>query len=209
MRVILRPTLTLLVALSALAGLAYPIAVTGAAQLLFPVRANGSLLMVAGTVRGSRLIGQHFVDERYFRGRPSATSPRPYDGTAGAGSNLAPSNPELLAEVEARIARLRRAGPEPPGPIPGDLVTASGSGLDPDISPAAGLFQVRRVAKARGVSEAWLRAFVERHVERRLLGFIGEPRVNVLELNAALDGAMAHPSRGSDTGGRPHEPPPS
>jgi K+-transporting ATPase ATPase C chain len=183
----LRPALTLFALLALLTGVAYPLLVTGVAQAAFPERANGSLVRVDGQVRGSRLIGQPFSAPGYFWGRPSATSPSPYDASASAGSNLGPTNPALRAAVRDRVAALRAADPGNLTPVPVDLVTASGSGLDPDISPAAALYQTPRVARARGLEEARLRALVARHTEPRPLRLLGEPRVNVLELNLALD----------------------
>ena len=194
----LRPALFLLLCLTLLTGLLFPLAVTGLAQLLFPYHANGSLLEIDGRVAGSALIGQPFAGDRYFWSRPSATVP-PYDAAASGGSNLGPTNPALLARVQADIDRLRRADPgEPVGP-PIDLVTTSGSGLDPDISPAAAEYQVDRVAKARGLASERVRGMVAEHTAGRTLGVLGEPRVNVLELNLALDRlpaatAPAHPS---------------
>lgn len=185
---ILRPAAVLLGVFTLVAGIAYPLAVTGVAQVAFPAQANGSLLEHGGQVVGSALIGQSFDDARYFWGRPSATSPAPYDARASTGSNLGPSNPALIASVGDRVAALRAAHPEHAAEsVPVDLVTASGSGLDPHISPAAALFQVGRVARARGLSEDRVRALVEAHVEGRSLGLLGEPRVNVLRLNLALD----------------------
>lgn len=183
----IRPALTLLLLLTVLTGLVYPLAVTGLAQLLFPDQANGSLIVHEGKVIGSKLIGQHFDRPEYFWGRPSATSPFPYNAAASGGSNLGPTNPALIEAVRARVAALRAAGPDNDLPIPVDLVTASGSGLDPHMSPAAAAYQVGRVARARGLSEATVRRMVAQHTEGRTLGLLGEPRVNVLALNLALD----------------------
>ena len=183
----LRPAFVLLVALHVLTGVVYPLAVTGVAQVAWPAKANGSIVTVDGRPRGSRLVGQPFSAPGYFWGRPSATSPVPYDASASSGSNLGPTNPALLDLVRARIAALRATDPSLTGPIPVDLVTASASGLDPDISAAAALVQVPRVARARGVSEASVRALVESHVVEPMLGLLGEPRVNTLLLNLALD----------------------
>ena len=187
----LRPALVLLVALHVLTGLVYPLAVTGIAQVVWPGKAGGSLVVVNGQARGSRLIGQPFSAPGYFWGRPSATSPVPYDASASSGSNLGPTNPALLDLVRARIAALRAADPSLTGPIPADLVTASASGLDPDISLAGALVQVPRVARARGLAEEAVRELVLAHAAGRTLGFLGEPRVNVLLLNLALDGTGA------------------
>ncbi len=184
----LRPALVLLAALHLLTGVVYPLVVTGVAQAVWPDKANGSLLLEGGRVRGSALVGQPFSSPRYFWGRPSATSPAPYDASASAGSNLGPTNPALAAAVRDRVAALHAADPSLAGPVPVDLVTASASGLDPDISVAAALVQVPRVARARGLPEAAVRSLVQGRAQGRTLGFLGEPRVNVLALNLALDG---------------------
>jgi potassium-transporting ATPase KdpC subunit len=184
----LRPAIFLLIVFTLLTGFAYPLAVTGVAQLVFPAQANGSLIAAGGTVVGSRLIGQSFDDPKYFWGRLSATGDFPYNAAASSGSNFGPSNPALAAAVQARIAALRAADPGNALPIPVDLVTASGSGLDPDISAAAARYQVPRVARARGLTESEVTALVERFTQGRQWGFLGEPRVNVLLLNLALDG---------------------
>lgn len=183
----LRAAVVLLGALALLTGIVYPLAVTGIAQVVFPSAASGSLLVVDGRVRGSSLIGQPFSAPGYFWSRPSATSPVPYNAAASAGSNLGPTNPALMAAVQERVAALRAADPGLTGPVPVDLVTASASGLDPDISPAAALVQVPRVARARGLREELLHQLVRTHIESRAFGFVGEPRVNVLALNLALD----------------------
>ena len=171
-----------------LTGLVYPLVVTGIAQLVFPHQANGSLITRNGQTVGSNLIGQSFDDPKYFWGRLSATGPFPYNAAASSGSNLGPSNPALLEAVKARIAALQSADPSNTQPIPVDLVTASGSGLDPDISVAAALYQLPRVARLRGLTESALRTLVDKYTTARQFGFLGEPRVNVLELNLALDG---------------------
>jgi K+-transporting ATPase ATPase C chain len=188
MLVHVRTALLMLLLLSVITGLAYPALVTGIAQLLFPHQANGSLIVKDGKTVGSALIGQPFDDPKYFRGRPSATSPFPYNPSASSGSNLGPASPALTEAVQARVNALRAADPNNTVPVPVDLVTASGSGLDPHISPAAALYQVPRVAKARRMDPAVVRQLVERHTEGRQLGLLGEPRVNVLRLNLALDG---------------------
>src|ERR1035437_8469697 len=171
------------VAITLIYGLGYPLAFTSMAQLLFPKQANGSLLYKDGKAVGSRLIGQPFDDPKYFWSRLSATSPSPYNGVSSSGSNYGPLSEALRDAVNGRVAALRAADPGQTGPIPVDLVTASASGVDPHISPAAAFYQVARIARARGRHEARVRALVAAHVEGRQLGFLGEPRVNVLQLN--------------------------
>lgn len=183
----LRPALTIFVLLTLVTGVIYPLAITGVAQAAFPHQANGSLIVTDGRVVGSHLIGQPFSDPKYFWSRPSATSPYPYNAAASAGSNLGPANPALMDAVKARIEALRKADPDATGPVPADLVTSSASGLDPHITPAAADFQVHRVAKARNMSEEAVRELVARYTAPRQLEYLGEPRVNVLELNLALD----------------------
>lgn len=183
----IRPALTMLLLLTVLTGLVYPLTVTGLAQLIFPDQANGSLITHDGKVIGSKLIGQHFGEPEYFWSRPSATSPFPYNASASAGSNLGPTNPALIETVNARVVALRRADPGNDLPMPVDLVTASGSGLDPHISPVAALYQTRRVARARGLDEAIVQKLVSQHTEERQFKLLGEQRVNVLQLNLALD----------------------
>jgi K+-transporting ATPase ATPase C chain len=194
----IRPAIVILLALTLITGLVYPLAITGIAGLLFPYQAQGSLVRQGNTVVGSALIGQQFLSDRYFHGRPSATTapdpadptksvPAPYNAANSGGSNLGPSNKALTDRVQGDIAALKKDNPS--DPIPPDLVTTSGSGLDPDISPEAALFQVPRVAKARNMPEDRLRQIVNEHVEARFLGLLGEPRVNVLALNMALDAA--------------------
>ena len=172
----------ILVVMTVITGIVYPLLVTGIAQVAFRDKANGSLIEKDGKIVGSRLIGQPFSDPKYFWSRPSATSPMPYNAASSSGSNLGPTNPALLDAVKERISKL---GEE--RPVPADLVTASGSGLDPHISPAAAEYQIARIAKARNIPEARLRELVRAHTRGRQLGVLGEPRVNVLELNLALD----------------------
>jgi K+-transporting ATPase ATPase C chain len=190
----LRPAFFMLLVLTVITGVIYPLAVTGIAQVMFPNQANGSLIMVDGKVVGSELIGQQFDDPKYFWGRLSATGAFPYNAfnaetlTGSSGSNYGPLNPALLDMAQARIDALNAADPGNTAPVPVDLVTASGSGLDPHISVAAVLYQIHRVAQARGLSEADVKTLVEEYSEERQFGFLGEPRVNVLKLNLALDG---------------------
>jgi potassium-transporting ATPase KdpC subunit len=186
MRSELRPAIVMIVLLTVLTGLVYPLLVAGIARLAFPRQAAGSLIVRDGRVVGSRLVGQSFDRPEFFWGRPSATGPVPYNAAASCGSNLGPLNPALADSARARIAALRAADSTATGPVPVDLVTASGSGLDPHISPAAAEFQVARVARARGVSVEAVRAMVRAHTEGRTFGLLGEARVNVLELNLAL-----------------------
>jgi K+-transporting ATPase KdpC subunit len=188
MRAQIRPALMAILIFTLLTGVIYPLAVTGITQLVFPHQANGSLIISNGQSVGSNLIGQQFDDPEYFWGRLSATGPFPYNAAASSGSNLGPTNPALLDAVQARISALKAADPTNTQLIPVDLVTASGSGLDPDISVAAALYQIPRVARERNMSEAAVRALVDQYTKGRQLGFLGEPRVNVLELNLALDG---------------------
>jgi len=183
----LRPAIVLLLLLAALTGVVYPLLVTGVAQWIFPHQANGSLVVREGQIVGSELIGQPFDAPGYFWGRPSATDPFPYNAAASAGSNLGPSNPLLVEVVRARVAALRAAEPGDTRRIPADLVTASASGLDPHISLAAALYQAPRVARERGMTEEDVEALIRRCTAGRQLGVLGEPRVNVLELNLALD----------------------
>ena len=182
-----RPALVLFVVLSLVTGLLYPLFVTGVAQAVFPDQANGSLVRHHGQTVGSTLIGQAFTQPGHFWSRPSATSPAPYNAAASGGSNLGPANPALAEAVKARIDALRAADPGNTAPVPADLVTASASGLDPHISEAAARYQVARVARARGLSPDAVNALVDQHAEGVWFGFLGEPRVNVLALNLALD----------------------
>ncbi len=182
-----RAALVSLALFTVLTGVVYPVIVTAVAQLVFPRQANGSLIVKNGKAVGSTLIGQAFDDPRYFWGRPSATTPFAYNAGASVGSNLSPTNAELIKTVQRRVDALRAADPGNTAAVPVDLVTASGSGLDPHISPAAALYQADRVARARKLDGAVVRDLVTRHTEDRLFGVLGEPRVNVLELNVALD----------------------
>jgi K+-transporting ATPase ATPase C chain len=188
MRSHLRAALVVLGLFTIITGLVYPLLVTGVAQLIFPHRANGSLIRVNGRPAGSELIGQPFDGPEYFWCRLSATAPVPYNAAASSGSNLGATNPALIEAVKARVDALRAADPGNVAPIPVDLVTASGSGLDPHISVAAALYQASRVARVRGVTESEIRSLIRKHTEGRQLRFLGEPRVNVLKLNLALDG---------------------
>ncbi|MEO8060163.1 MAG: potassium-transporting ATPase subunit KdpC [Burkholderiales bacterium] len=191
----LRPAISVFALLTALTGVAYPLLVTGIAQAAFPHAANGSLLTVDGKTVGSALIGQSFSAPKYFWSRPSATSPMSNNGVASGGSNLGANNPVLLDAVKDRVAALRSADSGNTLPVPVDLVTASGSGLDPEISLAAAFYQAPRIARARGIAEMTLRALIEQQAEHPWLGVVGEPRVNVLQLNLALDGKRVDASR--------------
>jgi len=182
-----RPAVVSLILFTVITGVVYPLVVTGLAQIFFPHQANGSLMVKDGQAIGSELIGQPYDDPKYFWGRLSATSPFPYNAAASAGSNLGPLNADLVEAAQTRINALRAADPGNTAPIPVDLVTASASGLDPHISVAAALYQVPRVARARGLSEDQVRTLVEQFTEGRQFGILGEPRVNVLKLNLALD----------------------
>ena len=189
MRTFVRPALLLLAVMTLLTGVIYPLVVTGLAQVLFPDQANGSLLVQGDKLLGSSLIGQPFDDAKYFWTRPSATGPFPYNAAASSGSNLGPIEPNLTSAFKTRVDALNLADPGNEKPIPVDLVTASSSGLDPHISPAAADYQVSRVAKARGLQENSLRDLVTRHTERRTFGVLGEERVNVVTLNLELNRA--------------------
>src|SRR5204863_5562753 len=183
----LRAALVSLVILAGVTGVVYPVVVTAIAQIVFPRQANGSLIVKDGKVLGSALIGQPFDDPKYFWGRPSATSPFGYNAASSSGSNLSPTNPALVKSVRERVDALRAADPGNTAPVPVDLVTASGSGLDPHISPAAAEFQLERVARVRGLPVERVRALVAAHTEGRTFGILGDPRVNVLDLNMDLD----------------------
>ena len=186
MKTILRPAVVLFLLLTLLTGVLYPLVSTGVAQALFPAQAGGSLVVSDAKVVGSRLIGQNFAEPQNFWGRPSATGPMAYNAAASGGSNQGALNPALTDAVQARVAALRAADPGNTAPVPVDLVTASASGLDPHISPAAARYQVARVARARGLAPEQVQGVVDQHTERPWAGFLGEPRVNVLQLNLAL-----------------------
>lgn len=188
MKSILRPALTLLLVLTVVTGVLYPLAVTGVAQVIFPSQANGSLIERDGKAVGSSLVGQPFADPKYFWGRPSATTPFANNSASSGGSNLGPTNSALTDAAKQRIDALRAADPGNDAPIPVDLVTASGSGLDPEISPAAARYQIARIARVRDIAPAQVEAFVAQATSARQLGVLGEPRVNVLRLNLLLDG---------------------
>jgi len=190
MRALFRPAIVSFAMLTLMTGIIYPLVVTGLAQALFPHQANGGMMVKGKQALGSELIGQPFDDPKYFWGRLSATSPFPYNAAASSGSNLGPLNPDLVRAARARINALRVADPGNTAPIPVDLVTASASGLDPHTSVAAALYQVPRVARARGLGEDQVRSLVVQFTEGRQFGLLGEPRVNVLKLNLALDGAQ-------------------
>ncbi|HVB25853.1 MAG TPA: potassium-transporting ATPase subunit KdpC [Ktedonobacteraceae bacterium] len=197
----IRPAVVITLLFAALTGLLYPGLITGIAQLIFPYQANGSLIHASnGQVIGSDLIGQYWTSPNYFHGRPSATTdlngnPEPYNAGFSSASNLGPTNKVLIQSVAQRVAQLKKENPNaPPGPVPVDLVTTSGSGLDPDISIAGAMYQVPRVAAARGLSQAVVTKLVTEHETGRFLGIFGEPYVNVLDLNLALDACAAHPS---------------
>lgn len=183
----IRPAVVTFLLLTLLTGFAYPLLVTAVSRVVMPDKANGSMIMKDGKPVGSSLIGQSFSDPKYFWGRPSATSPMPNNASSSGGSNLGPTNPALMDALKARVQALRDADPANQQPVPVDLVTASGSGLDPHISPAAAEYQLARVARVRNLNPAALRKLVTEHTEGRQFGILGEPRVNVLELNLALD----------------------
>ncbi|MCX5917085.1 MAG: potassium-transporting ATPase subunit KdpC [Deltaproteobacteria bacterium] len=196
----LRPVFMVFLLLTVVTGIIYPLLVTWVAQLAFPEKANGSLIRKEGGYAGSELIGQPFDDPKYFWGRPSATPDFPYNSASSSGSNLGPSNPSLVEAVKARVEAFQKADPGNHSSIPVDLVTSSGSGLDPHISPAAALFQAPRVARVRGLSEDQVRRLVDEFTEPRQWGFLGEPRVNVLKLNLALDRLQSPRERSMERG---------
>jgi K+-transporting ATPase ATPase C chain len=187
MKTLVRPALSLFVLLTVVTGVAYPLAVTGVSRLAFPEQAAGSLLMQGGKPVGSRLIGQNFSDPKYFWGRPSATGPMPYNASNSGGSNLGPLNPALVDAVKGRVDALKAADPGNRAPVPVDLVTASASGVDPHISVAAAEYQAARIARVRGLAPGVVKSLIDRHTQQRTFGVLGEPRVNVLELNLDLD----------------------
>jgi len=187
MKSLIRPAITLFVLLSVVTGIVYPLAVTGVAQVAFPHQASGSLIVKDGQPVGSSLIGQNFTDPKYFWGRPSATGPMPYNAANSSGSNQGPTNPALVDAVKGRVEALKAADPANTAPIPVDLVTASGSGLDPEVSVAAVEYQLNRVARARGLAPDVVKSLIAQHTTDRLFGLLGERRVNVLTLNLALD----------------------
>jgi K+-transporting ATPase ATPase C chain len=187
MSAVIRPAIVLFLVMTVVTGIAYPLVVTGLAQVAFPRQAAGSLIVKDGKAVGSELIGQNFGDPKYFWSRPSATTPQPYNGLASTGSNLGPLNPALTDGIKKNIDALRAADPENKAPVPVDLVTASASGLDPEISLAAANYQAARVARVRGLSAVAVHQLISSHARGRWLGFLGEPRVNALELNLALD----------------------
>jgi K+-transporting ATPase ATPase C chain len=193
MKQLIRPAVVLFALLTVVTGIVYPLAVTAVARAAFPWQAAGSLIVRNGQDVGSHLIGQNFSDPKHFWGRPSATSPTPYNAANSGGSNLGPTNAALIDAVKARVNALKAADPGNAAPVPVDLVTTSASGLDPEISVAAAEYQVGRVARARGIAPQLVQAAVARHTSERLFGLLGEARVNVLELNLELDGLAAHP----------------
>jgi len=184
---LLRQSIVMLLLMTVITGIAYPLAATGLAQLIFPQQANGSLIEKDGKPIGSALIGQSFTDAKYFWGRPSATSPNPNNASSSSGSNTGPTNPALIDTIKQRIDALHAVDPTNKAPVPVDLITASASGLDPEISPAAAQYQLARVAQARKLSVSQVQALVDQYTSGRTLGILGEPRVNVLKLNLALD----------------------
>ncbi len=190
MKETLRPAIILFLGLTIITGAAYPLITTGIGKTLFPSQVEGSLVKQGDVVVGSTLIGQNFTDAKYFWGRPSATGPYPNNAAASSGSNLGPLTPALTDAIKGRIAALKQADPDNTLPIPVDLVTASASGLDPEISPAAANYQINRVAKARGVQVSQVAAMVQKNTQARQLGILGEPRVNVLALNMALEASI-------------------
>ena len=191
MKALIRPAISLFVVLTVVTGVVYPLAVTGAAKAAFPRQAGGSLIEQNGKIVGSSLIGQNFSDPKFFWGRPSATSPMAYNGQGSGGSNLGPLNPALIDAIKGRVEALRAADPGNKAPVPVDLVTTSASGLDPEISVAAAEYQVPRIARLRQLSPEVVQGIVARHTQERLFGLLGEPRVNVLDMNLDLQHASA------------------